>query len=158
MRRWLWFGCFVGVAFALPVRAQTTCDMSSPDFNQCVERRCAELGGHGRLCTGRNSNKAPSASAPDDYPVQRSYYPPRTYTVPDSGYSDYGGYVPLEPSGTILIRPPGQGRYLVDPYGRPYATPGYLYPSAPGYPPAVNIQPLPIRPGGPSGVCYMGMC
>lgn len=184
MTRWLWFGCALGLGVfaSFPARAQTTCDMSSPDFNQCVDRRCAELGGRGRLCAGRGNNAAPAPTeyAPDNYPARRSsnYAVPRnSYTVPYNSYTapysnytapynNYGGYIPLEPTGTILIRPPIQNSYgQLDPYGRPYGqypqAPGYngLYPqSAPGYVPPLNSQPVPIRPGGPSGVCYMGMC
>lgn len=131
---------------AVPSPAQTTCDMGATDFNDCMARRCTELQGRGRLCGGYgvppsgiqtdSSLTSPTISNYSRYGSTSTYYSTRYY----------GGYVPLDPNGNVLVRPS---------YVAPYR---YVQPSQ-----TIIIQsaPRPLPPlnrGGPTGVCYMGLC
>jgi len=182
--------------------------MNSPEFTECMQRRCAELQGRGRLCAGyytppnqpqRSSvervtsersvaappplprvttrtvivpspqvyyGQGPVVVPPQTYYGQGGYYnpggsyPPGAYPV--APYNNYGGYIPVEPSGTILVRPPGvvpgYPAQTYNGYGR-YASPYNSYPTYTYPPQGVPPQPLPpVRQGGPTGVCYMGLC
>jgi hypothetical protein len=134
-----------------PAQAQSTCDMGSPDFNECMQRRCTELQGRGRLCSGyytpqpqtQPNPQAPNGDFAGGYYRSRPVVPPATVYAPGAygGYG-YSGYVPLDPNGTILVRP-----------SRIYTAPGYGYVQ-----PYRPVPPVRSNTGGPTGVCYMGLC
>lgn len=127
MKHWLLFGGIIGLGILTPAHAQqVTCDINSSDFTECVQRRCAELNGQGRLCNGNLGNQYRAPAPVQNYAVPyNNSYPqpygaygaygayPQPYTNGPGAYGNYGygggvgnSYIPLEPSGTILIRPP----------------------------------------------------